>query len=92
MAEDVDEAKPDKRIKPQINVMSECMKSIINQILQNISQVDQRTLNPASNPTQILVTLAACHGCFFPAFRHCSIIPRSDSIPPLFWDINLGLR
>lgn len=42
-----------------------------------------RTLNPASKPAHMLVILDVRQCCFFPAFRHCSITPRRDSIPPL---------
>jgi hypothetical protein len=51
--------------------------------LDNTNRRINRTLNPASKPTQILVILDVRQCCFFPAFRHCSITPRRDSIPPL---------
>jgi len=43
----------------------------------------ERTLKPASKPTQILVRLALRQFCFFPAFKHCSIMPRRESMPAL---------
>lgn len=55
--------------------------------LDNTNRKMNRTLNPASKPAQILVILDVRQCCFLPVFKHCSITPRRESIPPLSWDI-----
>lgn len=44
------------------------------------------TFNPARSPAHMLVKLALRHCCFFPAFIHCCMTERSESIPWLSWE------
>lgn len=48
---------------------------------QNLKMVT--TFNPASRPTHAFVTVATCHGCFFPFFKHWSTLLSSAIFPSL---------